>query len=379
VLPSATLENVKVLVVDDNGVNRRVLHEQLRYWGMRVHCAESAQACLEALDYAVTDGDPFRVALLDHHMPIMDGETLGQSIKETPSLKDVLLVMLTSVGQRGEAERFKTIGFNGYLVKPVRRFQLRDMLSAILGSVSSSSPMMTRHTLAEARPTESKKRQDDKGKTLRVLVAEDNPVNQKVIARILEKLGCSVDIVSNGREALDVVSRSPFHIVMMDCQMPEMDGFGATQALRARGEGERRTPIIALTANSLHGDRERCLDAGMDDYISKPVKAEDVEMTLKRWIEQETPAHEEETEHTGGGSHLPVLDEETVLELYELANGGDFVADLLASYKTNMQEKLASLEANLRDLDHNYVEGCGTLHERRKPESRRGPRGKMVL
>ena len=245
-------------------------------------------------------------------MPGMDGETLGRTIKADPVLKDTQLIMLTSMGQRGDAKRFKAIGFSAYLTKPVRSSQLKETLTAVWGAKSQdiSTDLVTKHSLAESRTlVTADTKETDQGKGARVLVAEDNIVNKKVAVKMLEKLGCRVNVTANGKEAVDMLESFPYDLVFMDCQMPEMDGYEATAAIRKweeenrysetenrKPKSEKRIPIIAITANAMKGDREKCLEAGMDDYISKPVDVKKLAQALGKWaatLRQEKEPSEE--------------------------------------------------------------------------------------
>ncbi len=310
-LPNGDLAKLRVLIVDDNEVNRRVLQEQGSSWGLRGGAVASGEEALRALHEAHMAGDPYRIALLDYCMPEMDGLELGGAIKADRTLQETLLVMLTSAGQRGDASRLKDAGFAAYLTKPVRPSQLMDVLSAVWGASVQGVELdlVTRHTLAEAR-ADGERSAPSKGLPVkaRVLVAEDNIVNQKVAGRMLEKLGCRVDVAANGREATEMLERLPYDLVFMDCQMPEMDGYEATAAIRAReASGAKRKasyedgfdtrhskvthiPIVAMTANAMKGDRERCLEAGMDDYLSKPVRSEDLLGMLEKWVSSDKPS-----------------------------------------------------------------------------------------
>jgi PAS domain S-box-containing protein len=280
------LRGVRVLVVDDFEVNRRILTEQLRHWGMRPAVAATAAAGLRSLEEAGTAGDPFQVAIVDYLMPTMDGEAFGRAVRDNPALGSLRLIVLTSSGQRGEGARFRSAGFDGYFLRPVHQAHLRAALAAVLGAPRSPDRFVTRHTLAEAaarRVTTGLADPPVLGRANRVLVAEDNVVNQKVAARMLEKLGCRVDLATNGREAVAMARKFPYDLILMDCQMPELDGYEATIAIRNREDAARRTPIIAMTANAMAGDREKCLAVGMDDYVAKPVKPDDLAGILGRW------------------------------------------------------------------------------------------------
>jgi len=274
----------RILIVDDHATNRLVLRELLHSWDCRYEEAENAEQALERLHQAFAETDPFRIALLDMQMPLMDGATLGQKIKADPDLTPTRLIMLTSAGKRGDASRLKTIGFSAYLNKPVKKSHLYDCLVTVLGISSTpskerSTPIITRYGLEET-----------KKKRIRILVAEDNVVNQKVALRILQKLGYRADAVADGREAVMALETIPYDLVLMDVQMPQMDGFEATGVIRDPASRVRNhhIPVIAMTAHAMKGDREKCLEAGMDDYVSKPVTALALNDILEKYLRGET-------------------------------------------------------------------------------------------
>ncbi len=278
---SRELNGLRVLIVDDNATNRRILEHQTFSWGMRHDSVANGPNALKMLLTAAAEEHPYDLVVLDMHMPEMDGLEVARLIKGNPDLSGVRLVMLTSVGLRGDAQMARQAGIQAYLTKPVRQEDLHNCLTAVMGALKTEdcAPLVTRHTLAEAeRVIEG-----------HILVAEDNPVNQQVAMGMVKKLGCRVDLVANGAEALAAVARIPYDLVFMDCHMPELDGYEATAEIRrmesARG-GPQRIPIIALTANALQGDREICLAAGMDDYLSKPFKQEEIREILERWLPQ---------------------------------------------------------------------------------------------
>ena len=281
----------RILVVDDHPTNRLVLTEMLRVWGCRYEEAADGVEALERLRRGLAEGEPFRIALLDMQMPDMDGKTLSRVIKSDPALKETLLVMLTSVGQRGDAAELQKIGLSAYLIKPVRKSQLYDCLVTVLGAARSQGariaarPILTRYGL-----------QEEKKRRARILLAEDNAVNQKVALKILERLGYRADVVGDGKEALAALERIPYDLVLMDVQMPEMDGFEATRAIRdGRAKVlDRNVPIIAMTAHAMKGDRERCLEAGMDDYIGKPVTPTAVKEILDKYLGSKTASKAEQ-------------------------------------------------------------------------------------
>jgi signal transduction histidine kinase/DNA-binding response OmpR family regulator len=277
------LRGLSVLVVDDNATNRRNLHELLTHWGMRPTSVDSGQAALTALAQARDLGATFPLVLLDAVMPEMDGFTLAAQIKQDPPLAGATIMLLTSGGQRGDAARCRELGITAYLTKPVTQAELWDaILMTLRPSPAAPVPaLITRHPVLPPR------------QRWHVLLAEDNVVNQRLAARILEKWGHMVTVVRTGKEALTTLTQHSFDLVLMDVQMPEMDGLEATAAIRAQ---ERMTgthlPIIAMTANAMQGDAEQCLAAGMDAYIAKPMRPEDLYTTINRLLEGELGAHQ---------------------------------------------------------------------------------------
>ncbi len=271
-----------ILLVDDYEINRFVLREQLKLFGCRYDEAASASEALEKLKAAANDNDPFHIVITDMLMPEIDGKSLGELVKQDAQLKETIMVMLTSVGERGDAGKLKTIGFSAYLLKPIKHMQLFDCIEAVIRNkntelVDVSEPIITRHSLAEERRRKT-----------RLLLVEDNAVNQKVALKMLEKLGLTADVAFNGREAVTALETIPYDLVLMDVQMPEMDGYQATKVIRNPGSHvlNHTIPIIAMTAHAMKGDREKCIEAGMDDYISKPINAEELAGALKRQIEK---------------------------------------------------------------------------------------------
>ena len=290
----ANLEGAHVLIVDDNEVNRRVMAEQLATCRIRIVAVSSAADALVALRIAHSDGSPFDIAILDFLMPEMDGETLGRAIKSDPDLDGTALVMLTSGAQNADCAHLAAAGFAAHLTKPVRPVDLLDALAVLrAAAIRGEAPlqMITRHSLTESRAVEKQQKPIAIAVLhARILLAEDNAINRKLAVRLLEKFGCEVDVAANGKEAIDMWSRRlPYDVVLMDCQMPEMDGYEATAEIRQReagcdGGAEHRTPIVAITASAMADDLKKCLAAGMDDFISKPVKIENLRHTLERWV-----------------------------------------------------------------------------------------------
>jgi signal transduction histidine kinase/CheY-like chemotaxis protein len=273
--PGALLPGARVLIVDDNQTNRRILQHQLAHWGVRPVSAASAAEALTYLRQGRQAGDPFVAAILDFHMPDMDGTMLASAIKSDPSIAGTRLMLLSSLGQLLSLEERAAFGFDECLVKPVKQSRLLAGLTKLMTPLRQESAAPLDVTTPVLEPRHS----------LRVLLAEDNAVNQKVIVRQLNHLGFNADVVANGAEAVDAVAQVGYRLVFMDCQMPVMDGYEAAATLRAAGYTPDALTIIAITASALEGDRERCLAAGMDDYISKPVRPADLGRMLDRWAQ----------------------------------------------------------------------------------------------
>jgi two-component system, sensor histidine kinase and response regulator len=269
-LPSE-LQGQAVLVVDDNEANRLIIHKMTAGWGMKPVSVKDGEEALAVMETARQKGDPFRVILIDARMPGMDGFQLAEKIKHKSELAQAIILMLTSAGQPGEAARCNELGISAYLLKPLLKADLLAALLRVLGhgGQETATALVTRHTLRES------------SQKLHVLVAEDNRVNQTLMVRVLQKMGHSSVVASNGREALSLASSQKFDVVLMDVQMPEMDGLAATLAIRkAEKSSGSHLPIFAMTAHAMKGDRESCLQAGMDGYLAKPVRFSDLEQTL---------------------------------------------------------------------------------------------------
>ena len=282
-LPPADLTGVRVLIVDDNTTNREILFLRLSSWGMRLAEAQDGATALEALLQAVDEKDPFRIAIIDidMRMPGISSETLGSAVKADERLAGTDMVMLTSLGMRGDARRFEEIGFAAYLTKPVRHQELKSVLSLILTDKDATrkKSIATRHSTLERLPSFS-------GSKARILLADDNITNQQVTLGILKKFGFRADAVANGAEALKALETIPYDLVLMDVQMPVMDGLDATRHIRDPQSAvlNHSIPIIAMTAYAMQGDREKCINAGMDDYVSKPVRPQVLAERLEKWL-----------------------------------------------------------------------------------------------
>ncbi|ACB75499.1 response regulator [Opitutus terrae] len=285
------LTSLRVLVVDDNATNRKILRHQIFAWNMQKGSAAGGHEALRLMRDAAAAGEPYDIALLDMQMPEMDGLTLARAIKDDPALAPTHLIILTSLGHRLTRDELQAAGIDAYLVKPVKQSRLFDTLMDAIGVAQ----VFTRsyETPARSKPNAA---DTPEPPILRALVAEDNQVNQTVAAAQLKKLRCSVDVVANGLEVLEALSRAPYDVIFMDCQMPEMDGYEATRAIRQR-EQDRIHPchwkapayIIAMTAHAMHGDREKCLAVGMDDYVSKPMRTAELQAAIERWRATRAP------------------------------------------------------------------------------------------
>ncbi len=296
-----SLSGLRVCCVDDHATNLQLLAQYAADWEMEPLMASTPAEALSLLQERVTHGDTVDLAILDMEMPGMDGLMLARVMKADPRLASIRLILLTSLGRRGDATAARDAGFSGYLTKPVRKSQLHECLLAVMGESLQdderleSSLLVTQHSLSEVK-TRTRSR---------ILVADDHGVNQQLAVLMLERLGYRADVVANGSEAVEAISRVPYSLVFMDCQMPEMDGYQATAEIRLREAsahvegmdepptGWTRLPIIAMTANAMSGDKEKCLNAGMDDYIAKPIKPDLLEAILAKWV----PVQEIESAH----------------------------------------------------------------------------------
>ncbi len=250
----------------------------LKRWEMKSRSVEGGEEALAQLSAAREAGEPYALILTDMHMPKMDGFALVERIRQRPELSTATIMMLTSAGHRGDAARCQELGIAAYLLKPIRQSELREAIARVLGAREQEGaiPLITRFSLQDAR---------DPTSVLRVLLAEDNPVNQLLATRLLEKRGHRVVVAANGREALAALEKESYDLVLMDVQMPEMDGFEATAAIREKEKGSGiHQPVIALTAHAMKGDRERCLAGGMDGYLSKPIRLQELDELLEAYV-----------------------------------------------------------------------------------------------
>ena len=309
-LPRPDLAGLRVLFVDDNPTNLFLFQSYATSWNLEGITTTRPEQALPLLREAAQSDQPFDLAILDFQMPGLDGLTLGRLVKEDPDLAKTKLMLLTSIGHRGEAAVAHEVGFAGYLTKPIHKIQLHDGIATIMGYCMTEEPhkprpLVTRHTLSE---TQRQVREN-------ILVADDHAINQQLVVLLLNRLGFSSDVVANGQEAIQALATGSYDLVLMDCQMPIMDGFEATRRIREAertkteqmegetSEGEsaasphshplipHRIPIIALTANAMPGDRETCIQAGMDDYLTKPIKLEELTAVLEKWLSHRERNH----------------------------------------------------------------------------------------
>jgi PAS domain S-box-containing protein len=330
----------KALIVDDNETNRRILRHQLSRLAIEAEETDRATDAMARLRAHRDAGTPFDLAILDMQMPEVDGLELGKMIKDDPTLQSTRLILLTSLGARESGPRVDAAGLSAYLTKPIKQRSLFEAIRNVLGDWAAggtASAMPAEREMVAPEPVEPVR------KPGRILVAEDNPVNQKVAQRQLQKLGYTSDVVGNGRAAVEAVRSMKYDLVLMDCQMPEMDGFAATETIR-RHEEERdlaRIPIVAMTANALAGDRERCLAAGMDDYVAKPVKPAELERVVERWIRVENAQEE-------------LLDRNVLSSLLEMGDAA-FYVEIIDLFLQDAPEQLAAIRQGFEAGDADAV------------------------
>jgi CheY-like chemotaxis protein len=318
----AELRGKRILVVDDNAANREVVTRHARSWGMVPRATGSPAQALEW----IRRGDPLDVGILDMHMPEMDGLTLASEIRRYRDAEVLPLVMLTSLGRRRD-DREAGGQFVAFLTKPIKASQLYDAVAAVVGAKAG-------------RPQEAREREPDAGPAaraqVRVLITEDNAVNQQLALRLLEKLGYRAEVAVNGLDALEALRRRPYDVVLMDIEMPEMDGLEAARCIHREWPGPERPRIIAMTANAMQGDREMCLAAGMDDYLSKPIHVDELAEALDRCTRRAAVAD-------------AVLDPEAVEQLAARTGDRAFVAELVNAFLRDAPALLATLRDALED------------------------------
>ncbi len=345
------LRQARVILVDDNAVNRQVLQEQLAGWGIAGESAADGPQALTLLRAAAEEGPPFQVALIDSHMPGMNGLELAQAIRDNPRLRDTALIVLTSMGDDLDQQHCQRLKVARCLTKPVRQSALLDaLMDALHLARGKNGPAFP----AQTRPVA---RERSLPRDLRILLAEDNETNQQVAQAILQNEGLQCDIAVNGAEAAALAARRDYDLILMDCQMPEMDGFSATQRIRARenGAAAARVPIIALTASATTRDREECLAAGMDDYLSKPIEPDRLIQMVEKWARAgETPAAATPQESAAPPSETSApFDYEALLA--RCAENASLAREIVTKFITRTPQELRELEEALEKGDADAV------------------------
>lgn len=357
VFPAVTsLAGLRVLIVDDNETNRTVLHHQVLAWNMIPTCVSNAAEALKKLQDAASREDSFHIALLDMEMPGMDGIGLAREIRTIPRIASIHLILLSSIGKIGNEKSIRELGFDAEMVKPVRQSDLYRCLLNVLGVAPPE--------YAKISSKETLRQHLGEGNTVRVLVVEDNPVNQRVAILMLESRGYQADLADNGQEAIKAIEKTVYDAVLMDCQMPVMDGFTATAEIRRREGPHRHTPIIALTAHALKEERSHCLSSGMDDYISKPIKPEVLFSTLRRWAPVASPPSKESSTSTIAdytGAHPPatasasesLIDHTVLYNLQKLRQPGgpNIVKEFIDLFFVDLVPKMTELQNCIKEHD----------------------------
>lgn len=371
--PAEALSGYHALVIDDNSTNRDILSQQLENWGVKQQSAADGSAGLALLHQAVESKHPFDLVILDMHMPNMDGLEVARLIKKDERLRNTNLIMLTSIGIRGDAKLAQQAGIKIYLSKPVRQVDLYNSLVALMkGESSEDDTHITQFHLGKAPVTFNAK----------VLLAEDNLVNQQVAKGMLKKLGChKVDLAMDGTQAVSMLENNSYDIIFMDCQMPQMDGYEATEVIRAQEKyrGEQHTPIIALTANALSGDRERCLTAGMDDYVSKPFNQHRITRILEVWLPKELhqktsiepPLTTEVIPDEAQTTNDSIIEPAALEAIRSLQKEGkeDILAQIINLYLADAPQQISQLQhafetqdaGTLRNIAHSLKSSSATL------------------
>ncbi len=347
------LRNVRVLIVDDNATNREVLSKRLSFWGMRPQEAEDGPTAIERLLHAAGEGDPFRLAVIDMQMPGMDGEDLARAVKGDRNISGTPMVMLTSLGIRLDGPSLAEIGVTACLTKPMRHQELIGVLSRALAGrhadamLKSPEPLLSSNIETPPMSAFANKR---------VLLAEDNVTNQQVALAMLGKLGIQADTAANGADALQALGRTAYDLVLMDVQMPVMDGLEAARRIRNPRSAvlNHKVPIIAMTAHALKGDREKCLKAGMDDYLAKPINGRELAEKLGKWLAMEKKAPEKENEKDRIRPSDVVFDRKNLLR--RLLDDEDILNTIVEVYLNDMPTLIGSLESSLERGDHSECE-----------------------
>ena len=364
------LKDIRVLVVDDSETNCKILSYQLTAWQMRVDAVQGASSAIPILRAAVAEGDRYELAILDMQMPELDGEMLGALIKADPLLKDTRLIMLTSLNQKGSVNQGKALGFDVYLVKPVKQSRLLDALMEVVAITSQSNGLAYSYQDSPPVVVKDFNLSTKRISKLKILIAEDSPINQKVALHQLRSFGYDADVAGNGKEVLDLLACINYDIILMDCQMPVMDGFEATMAIRKLDSDKKNTVIVAMTANAMKEDRDRCLACGMDDYLSKPIRKENLAQKLAEWetrifaqntivssdveVTSITVDNYQSNNYQSNNidASLPLIDWSYI---DSIADGNEeFKTELMQTFFESMQQNFAQLEQAV--IENNYYD-----------------------
>jgi signal transduction histidine kinase/DNA-binding response OmpR family regulator len=343
------ISRMRILVVDNSPSSRQALKEQLLSWNCSFDEASDGEEALAKLRQAGANGTPFGVVIVDMQLPVMSGETLGKRIKDDGDLKETILVMLTSVGHRGDAVRMQEVGFAAYLTKPVKQSHLYDCLMKVVGGKSTTrrerpAAIITKHSIA-----------DDRKRTLRILLAEDDRTNQKVALHILKKLGYLADVVNNGKEAVEALETVAYDLVFMDVNMPEMDGFEATKTIRNTDSEvlDHHIPIVAMTAMAMKGDRDRCLKAGMNDYVAKPIESQEVLRAIEKQVSWPTKVAKAAVKVERPSNQETVFDKSALLE--RLGDDETLFDEIVSIFLKDIPVQLKALKDALDNNDAETV------------------------
>ncbi len=375
-LSNLDFKNNRLIIADSNTTNCEVLEQQFTSWGMDYYSVDNGKKALRAMKEAFQQGNPFSLAIIDNNLPGLDGISLARKIKNDPDLSNIKLIMLSSVGNLEETGQWLMAGIESYLSKPIRQSELYESVSKALASDGEENP-----TSEQTSATHSlEKTFSLKG---HILVAEDNMVNQELVKEMLTNLGCTLEVVDNGRKAFETISdcpldnlQQPYDLILMDCQMPEMDGFEATEKLR-QWESEQkvleRIPIIALTANAMEGDRDKCIAAGMDDYMTKPFNLEQLGALLHRWLpllakenkseyarQKESAANPQTNDSSNETKNITQINFAAIDKIRKLQRQGqpNVVVKVVKLFLENSQKTILSLESAISAGDHGSLQRC---------------------
>ncbi len=343
------IRGLRVLVVDDNAVNRRVVGNMLKSWNCRHHEAVNAEEGFSCLYDAAKRNEPYRIAILDIKMPGMDGETMGEMVRADEKLQETKVILMSAHGIRGDAERLTNKGFSAYLPKPIRRQTLYDCLTLITSTppalnTEMHSSIITRHTVAEVRR-----------RRIRILVVDDNETNLILAGTILQNLGFKIHEAYDGEQALDQIKTTKFDLVLMDCQMPILDGYAATKKIRGLQSPANTVPIVAMTANAMKGDRDKCLEAGMDDYISKPIEPQNLADIVCKWLNlHDNHTQDNPKEIIDPYSELPVFDRSALLN--RTMRDEEVLNRIVALFIKELPLRIAELKESIHNHDSALVQ-----------------------